>query len=77
MGHTLVMLWNYTLHLQWDPCVCSSTIRLKSKWNKKQVSTLVNILPIVAGVPQIPLEASTWDPTVLQRTPDFGRRKID
>ena len=68
MGHTLVMLWNYTLHLQWDPCVCSSTIRLKSKWNKKQVSTLVNILPIVAGVPQIPLEASK---EMLQRALDL------
>jgi len=35
----------------------------QSKWNAKHVSTMANALIIVAGVPQIHLDASTWDPT--------------
>ena len=35
----------------------------QNKWNAKQGSTEANALTIPAGVPQIPLDASTWDPT--------------
>lgn len=42
-----------------------SVTKLLTRVNGMQskFSTVANALTIVAGVPQIPLDASTWDPT--------------